>query len=126
MKLISLAVLFLSLTINQKDPTEIKLEGKYRMEYEANYVSENCTIKINGETYEKKLNNGSKRKGKVETLKQKFGKLFILKDKDSELEVDIQGKTYHVSDIIFFRTKKVNEKDEDALTVYAGKLIRIK
>lgn len=126
MKLLSFALLFFALTFNQKQQQEIKLEGKYKMEYEADYVSENCIIKISGDNYEKTLTNGSKRKGKIEVKKLKFGRLLILKDKGSELEVDIEGETYNPSDTIYFRTKKINEKDEDDMIVYGAKLIKIK
>lgn len=126
MKLFFFALLFLSLTTFQKKPQEIKLEGKYRMEYETRHSLENCIIKIKGKVYEKKLVNGAKRKGTVVEVKQKFGKLFILKDKGSELEVEMNGETYKPSDTIYFRTRKINEKDDDALTIYGAKLIKIK
>jgi mRNA-degrading endonuclease HigB of HigAB toxin-antitoxin module len=126
MKLILSVILLFSLAFDQNKPTEVKLEGKYRMEYEANYVSENCTINIKGNKYSKKLNNGSKRKGTIEIVKQKFGNLYVLKEKDSELEVNIGGRIFRVSDTIFFRTKKINEVDKNSLTIYSGKLIKIK
>ena len=126
MKNLLLILLFSTFVNAQKKPQEIKLEGKYRMEYEAQYASENCVIKIKDKLYEKKLSNGSKRKGKIEEQKLKFGKLLILKDNDSELEVEMDGETYKPSDTIYFRTRKVNEKNEDAMTVYGAKLIKIK
>ena len=126
MKHLFFVLLFSTFVNAQKKPQEIKLEGKYRMEYEAQYASENCIIKIKDKDYQKTLNDGSKRKGKIEEQKLKFGKLYILKDNNSKLEVEMDAETYKPSDTIYFHTKKQNEKDKDALTVFGAKLIKIK
>lgn len=127
MKLITFALLIFTLVSYQKQRQEIKLEGKYKMEYETEFASENCTIKIKGNKFEKKLNTGEKRKGIIEVQKLKFGKLFLLKELNSNLEVNVDGETYHPSDTIYFRTKRIDEKDDDsALIIYSGKLIKIK
>lgn len=128
MKLFLTALLFLSFAIDQKQPKEIKLEGTYRMEYETEYASENCIIQIKKQHYKKTLITGVKRKGNIEEVKLKFGSLLILKDNDSELEVELYGQTYKPSDTIYFRTKKVNEKEnnESAIVIYHGRLIKVK
>jgi uncharacterized protein YdeI (BOF family) len=113
--------------LNFQKAQEIKLEGKYKMEYETEFAANNCTIEINGVGYKKKLKNGKNVKGKIEVQKQKFTNLYILKDSNSDLEVDIVGKIYRVSDTIYFRTKNSSQKDnENDLTIYSGKLIKIK
>ncbi|WP_262710852.1 hypothetical protein [Flavobacterium franklandianum] len=43
-----------------------------------------------------------------------------------ELEVEMDGETYKLFDTIYFRTRKVYEKYEDAMTIYGAKLIKIK
>ena len=126
MKHLLFVLLFSTFVNAQKKPQEIKLEGKYKMEYKAQYASENCIIKIKDKLYEKKLSDDSKRKGKIEEQKLKFGKLLILKDNGSELEVEMDGETYKHSDTIYFRTRKINKKNEDELTIYGAKLIKIK
>jgi hypothetical protein len=125
MRYLLFVLLFSSFVNAQKKKQEIKLEGKYRMEYEELYISENCIIKINDSIYQKKLNDGSKRKGKIEEKKLKFTKLYILKDNNSQLEVEMDAETYKPSDTIYFRTKKQGEKEKDGLTIYSGKLIKI-
>ena len=125
MRYLLFVLLFSSFVNAQKKKQEIKLEGKYRMEYEELYISENCIIKINDSIYQKKLNDGSKRKGKIEEKKLKFTKLYILKDNNSQLEVEMNAETYRPSDTIYFRTKKQGEKEKDGLTIYSGKLIKI-
>lgn len=126
MRYLLFVLLFSTIVNAQKKKQEIKLEGKYRMEYEELYISENCVVKIKDSIYQKKLNDGSKRKGKIEVKKLKFTKLYILKDNNSQLEVEINAETYRPSDTIYFRTKKQAEKEKDGLTIYSGKLIKIK
>ena len=121
------ALILITCILNFQKAQEIKLEGKYKMEYETEFAVNNCTIEIHGLDYKKKLENGRKVKGKIEVQKKKFSNLYILKDHDSDLEVDIVGKTYRVSDTIFFRTKNSSQKDdENDMVIYSGKLIRIK
>lgn len=127
MKLFFTALLFVSFAVDQKQPKEIKLEGTYRMEYETEYASENCMIQIKKQHYKKTRDTGVKIKGNIEEVKLKFGSLLILKDKDSELEAELYGQTYNPSDTIYFRTKKVNEKEnnEEALVIYSARLIKV-
>ena len=127
MKLFTLISILFVFTSSQIQKQEIKLDGEYKMIYETEYTSENCIIKINGATYVKKLNNGSKKKGKITEQKLKVVKLFFLRDYESELEVEVMGDTYKPSDTIYFRTKKIGEKDNpDDIVISSGQLIKIK
>ena len=97
------------------------------MEFETEFADQNCLIKIKDKKFVRSLNTGHKIKGKVELIKLKFGQLYRLKSNKSNIEIDVEGSTYHPSDTIFFRTKRVGEKDsDDALTIYSGKLIKLK
>ncbi len=127
MKLFTLISLLFALTGSQKQNQEIKLDGKYKMLYETEYASENCIIKIKGANYEKKLNNGSKKKGKISEQKSKYVKLLFLQDNASELQVEVIADTYSSSDTIYFRTKKIGVKDNpDKIVISSGQLIKIK
>ena len=127
MKIFTLTLLLLSLSTLQREPTKIKLEGKYKMEFESDFAAQNCLVKIKENKYVKTFGNGLKKTGEIDILKLKFGQLFILKEKNSDIEVHVPGETYHPSDTIFFRTKKVDEKDDGgALTIYSGKLIKLR
>lgn len=127
MKFFSLISLLIALCGSQKPSQEIKLEGRYKMVYESEYSSENCTINIKGLQYEKRLNNGSKRTGHVSEEKLKFGKLYILKDNASELQVAIHSGDIGTSDTIYFRTKKIGQKDDTSkIIISSGQLIRLK
>ena len=127
MKIFTFILLFISLTTLQKEPTKIKLEGKYKMEFESDFVAQNCLVKIKGNKYVKTFDNGVNKNGTINILKLKFSQLLILKEKNSDIEVHVPDETFHPSDTIFFRTKKVDEKDAgDALTIYSGKLIKLR
>ena len=127
MKIFTFILLFISLTTLQKEPTKIKLEGKYKMEFESDFVAQNCLVKIKGNKYVKTFDNGVNKNGTINILKLKFSQLLILKEKNSDIEVHVPDETYHPSDTTFFRTKKVDEIDAGgALTIYSGKLIKLR
>ena len=106
---------------------EDKLKGKYKMEYEEEFSKENCTIDIKNDSYKKVLQNGNTRKGKVLEERDEFEKRFVLKDFESNLEVEILNDVEKFSDTIYFRTRKVDEKlDENLMIIYSGKLIKIR
>jgi hypothetical protein len=122
-----LIVVYFLFTTFQGKRQDIKLEGKYKMEYETEYSAHNCFINIRADKYTKSYTKGAKKKGEIETLKHKFGQRYVLREKGSNLEVYVEGTTYRPSDTIYFRTRRVDEKDDgSALTIYSGKLIKIK
>lgn len=93
------------------------------MEYDYNYSSQNGIVIFNGNTYARKQQNGKKIKGDVD-----YQKYFImLNDKKSNLQVSFPKREIG-NDTIYFRTKDLNDKsaNEMELTVYAGKLIKMK
>ncbi len=100
-----------------------KMNGKYKMEYDQNYNLQNGIIIFNEDTYTRKQLNGKKIKGDVD-----YQKYFIfLNDKESHLQVKFPRREMG-NDTIYFRTTDLsdNSDKEMELTVYAGKLIRIK
>jgi|LakMenEpi03Aug12_release.lakeMendotaPanAssembly.Ray.scaffolds.fasta_scaffold900539_2 hypothetical protein len=102
---------------------DVKMNGKYKMEYDYSYGSQNGIIEFNKDTYTRKQLKGKKIKGTVD-----YQKYFIfLNDKGSHLQVKFPKREIG-NDTIFFRTTDLNSKSdkEMGLTVYAGKLIRIK
>lgn len=127
MKLTSIAILLLLICGFQKTPQDIILEGKYKMEYETEYANQNCIINIKGSKYVKTFENKSKKKGTIELKKYKFGQEYILREKDSDLEVIVDGTTYKPSDTVYFRTKNINQKEsENGIIISSGKLIKLK
>ena len=62
MKLFIIA--FLSFHFGFFDIQEDKMSGKYKMEYEEKFSTQNCVITIKDSTYERKLLNGKTVKGK--------------------------------------------------------------
>jgi len=100
-----------------------QLNGKYRMEYEEDYTSQNCTIEFKNNFYKRKLSNGKIVKGAV--VYQDF--IVQLKDNTSNLQMDFLKQDIQ-KDTIFFRTKNVNEKstNEMDMIIYSGRLIKVK
>lgn len=102
---------------------DIKIKGKYKIEYDQEFNSQNGVIVFNKNTYTRHLLNGIKIKGFIE-----YQKYFILlKDEKNSLQVRFPKREIK-HDTIYFRTKDLNDKPdkEMELTVYAGKLIKIK
>ena len=117
-----IAVTVLTLAILSQTQ-EVKMKGKYKMEYDYIYVSQNGTINFNGSTYVRKLINGKKIKGNVDY--QKYA--ILLNDNNSSLQVKFPIRAIG-NDTIYFRTIDLNDKsvNNNPLSVYAGKLIKVK
>ena len=100
-----------------------RLQGKYRMEYEEKFMSQNCVITFNDSIYKRTLSNGKIIKGKVEYAKFEI----ILKDKTTNLKMNF-FKEEIKNDTIYFGTKGINEKpiNEMDISINSGKLIKIK
>ena len=116
--LLAFSCIFFGLIPNQE---KFKLTGKYQMQYEEKYRSENCLISFNDSIYVRRLPNGKSIKGHV------FYKNFLvsLKDDESNLQMDFLKQEIQ-KDTIYFGTKDVNEKPSNGLTINSGKLIKIK
>ena len=100
-----------------------KMSGKYKMEYDYSYGSHNGNINFEGDTYTRIELNGKKIKGNVD-----YQQYFIfLNDKKSNLQVKFPRREME-NDIIYFRTTDLNDKsvNNEQLTVYGGKLIKVK
>lgn len=119
MKLIISFFLFFSLLFQQ--PTY--LNGKYKMEFEEDYVVQNCMIEFKNNTYKRKLLNGKTIKGTIT-----YGNLTIqLKDNNSDLCMEL-FKNEIQNDTVFFGTKLLNKElsNDFDMTIYSGKLIKVK
>lgn len=106
----------------------IELNGKYSMIYEEKYSSENGTIEIKDKEFIKMM-NGQKYEGIIESKNNEFESLFILKTKDSKLEVHIEKESFFESEIIYFRTVDTaiaDNKKNNSIIVYSGRLEKIK
>lgn len=121
MKIFALSVLlgFFCLSKHQ----ESKLLGKYKMEYEEKYHSQNGSIIFNDSIYERKLVNGKVIKGKI--VYKEFS--IELKDAGTNLQMDFYRGDIN-KDTIFFGTRNLSNKpaDNNEIIINAGKLIRIK
>jgi hypothetical protein len=103
-------------------PQEVKLNGKYKMQYEEKYNAQNCIINFTDSTYTRKLPNGKTIRGII-----KYKKFNIsLKDENSFLQMDFMKRELQ-RDTIFFGTTDLNDKPSNSeLTVNSGKLIKIR
>lgn len=104
-------------------PEGAKMKGKYKMEYDYTYNSHNGIINFRANTYYRIESNGGKIKGDVD-----YQQYFIfLNDKKSNLQVKFPKREMG-NDTIYFRTMDLNNKsiNNEQLTVYGGKLIKIK
>ncbi|MFN4026240.1 MAG: hypothetical protein ACK4IZ_02205 [Flavobacterium sp.] len=102
---------------------DIKLKGKYRMEYEKNMSKNNCIIVFDESSYEKQLPNGKIIKGNIE-----YQNNFIkLSDEKSSLQMSLPKREVK-NDTIYFRTLDSLEviKQKKPLMIFTGKLIKIK
>jgi hypothetical protein len=120
-KLILISLLY-SLVCGFILPQEIKIKGRYEMQFEEEFVSQNCTIKFNKNYYKRKLSSGKTIIGKIEYSNQKI----ILKDKNTNLQMEFY-KEELANDTIYFRTKNIKNLREDIsgeIIIYSGKLIQ--
>ena len=103
----------------QKDQ---KLNGKYLMQYEQKYSSQNCVIAFHDSVYTRRISNGKSIKGHI--IYNKFS--VSLNDDKSNLEMDFARREMQ-KDTVFFGTKDLNDKlSSSDLTINLGKLIKIK
>lgn len=119
MKLIISFFLLFSLLLQQP----IYLNGKYKMEFEEDYVAQNCMIVFKNNTYKRKLLNGKTIKGTI----MYHNSTIQLKDNNSNLSMEL-FKNEIQKDTIFFGTKLLNKKSSDDfdMMIYSGKLIKVK
>lgn len=121
MKHIIISALVLSFTLFPIQ--DVKIKGKYKIEYDYSYGSQNGTITFDGDAYVRKQIDGRKVKGNID-----YQQYFIfLNDNKSHLQVKFPKREIS-NDTIYFRTIDLNDKsvNNDPLTLYAGKLIKIK
>ena len=104
-------------------PQDDRLRGKYIMQYEEKYLSENCTITFNDSIYKRRLSNGKTIKGIVEYTNFEI----ILRDKKTNLKMSFLKQEIQ-NDTIYFGTKSITDKpiDEMEISINAGKLIKTK
>lgn len=104
-------------------PQEERLNGKYIMQYEEKYISENCIITFTDSGYKRRLSSGKTIKGKVEYTNFEI----ILRDKNTNLKMSFLKQEIK-NDTIYFGTKNINDKpiDEMEISINAGKLIKVK
>jgi hypothetical protein len=102
---------------------EVRLNGRYFMQYEEKYISENCQIIFNDSVYKKRLGNGKIVKGSIEY--EKF--VVVLKDKENNLQMSFL-KEELLNDTIYFATKNIKDKPVNGMeiSISAGKLIKVK
>lgn len=117
MKYLLIAFLFSILII----PFEEGLEGKYKMVFEQEYSSQNCTINFNDNTYKRKLFDGKTLKGDIQYTNRDV----ILKDHSTGLQMKF-FKSDMANDTISFGTSHINDRDSGDIIIYSGQLIRLK
>lgn len=117
----TIIVMFYSILLVQTENE--KLKGKYKMEYDNGYEVQNGIIDFDKKTYTRNQNNGKKIKGEIDYQKH----FVFLNDKNSQLQVKF-AKREIGNDTIYFRTIDLNDKviNQNSLTIYASKLIKIK
>lgn len=101
------------------------LEGKYKMEFEEKFKSQNSIITFEKEIYRRKLPDGKIVKGKIEYSDQTI----LLTDKETSLQMEF-FKREMKNDTIYFKTKDLKEVEsknkKGGIAIYSGKLIRLK
>jgi hypothetical protein len=119
MKHLIITVVFLISLIQTEG---LKMKGKYKMEYDYSYGSQNGIINFDDNAYTRKQLNGKKIKGAID-----YQQYFIfLNDKESNLQVKFPIREMG-NDTIYFRTTDLSKPVENnLLSVYGGKLIKIK
>jgi hypothetical protein len=105
-------------------PQESTIKGRYEMQFEEEFNSQNCIVNFDGNIYKRKLSDGKTVKGKIEYSSQRI----LLKDKNTSLQMEFY-KDEMPNDTIYFRTKDLKKKNKDKdgeIVIYSGKLIRVK
>ena len=116
--LILFSALLISFMCTQK---EFKLNGKYIMQYEKEYNSQDCVVNFHDSIYTRILSSGKHVKGHI--IYKKFS--VSLNDDKSTLQMDF-AKTKIQRDTIFFGTKNTNDKPSNDLLLISGRLIKVK
>lgn len=113
------SILFTYFNQNQ----EVKLHGKYKMEFEEKFKEQNCVVTFNDSLYSRKLPNGKTIKGKVTYRKYHIS----LKDEKTNLQMDF-AKMQIGRDTIFFGTKDVSivDKNKSDIHIDNARLIKLK
>jgi hypothetical protein len=105
-------------------PQENVIKGKYVMQFEEEFNSQNCIVNFDENIYKRKLSNGKTVKGKIEYSSQKIH----LNDKNTSLQMEF-NKDEMPNDTIYFKTKDLRKESKDnegEIVIYSGKLIRMK
>ena len=104
-------------------PQDVKLKGKYKMEYEQEHKEQNGIIIFKGNTYVRQLANGKTVKGEI--LYGNFDITFF--DKTTNLQIEFSKHDIQ-KDTIYFGIKNVNHGPEKKgrIIIHSGKLIRTK
>jgi len=111
-----LLIVLLSLFIQTQD---VKLEGKYKIEYETKFQSQNGNITFKKDSYTRKLNAGGTVKGKV-----LYEKRFIkLTDENGKFEMVIINSDAKKDTIAFGTTDLTKPMDGGKIIIHSGKLI---
>lgn len=120
MKYLLVCTLMFTLFFIKQDQS---LVGKYEIQYESEYFSQNGNIEFKENIYERKLLNGQKIKGSI-TFENRD---IVLKDSNTGLEMRF-FKIHKNRDTIYFKTSKIDEQavPKTDITIYSGKLIKLK
>ncbi|WGK95143.1 MULTISPECIES: hypothetical protein [Flavobacterium] len=105
-------------------PQESMIKGRYEMQFEEEFNSQNCIVNFDGNIYKRKLSDGKTVKGKIEYSNQRI----LLKDTNTSLQMEFY-KDEMPNDTIYFKTKDLKNKNkgkEGEIVIYSGKLIRVK
>jgi len=104
---------------------EIKIKGKYEMQYEQKFKSQNCVVDFGSKTYKRKLADGKIVKGSVKYSDN----IVLLTDEGTFLQMEFYQDELQ-KDTIYFKTKDLKvEEDKNKKTgivIYSGKLIKLK
>ncbi len=101
-----------------------KMVGKYRMEFEQEFSSQNCIITFKDSIYERKLLKGKFTiVGEIEYKKYSI----LLKDKNSVYQMEFAKREIE-KDTVHFETSKRGDKiiDNKKIIINSGRLIKMK
>lgn len=92
------------------------------MQFEEEFVTQNCIVNFDDSVYKRKLSNGKTIKGNIEYSNQKI----LLNDKNTFLQMEFY-KEEMPNDTIYFKTRDIRKESNDnkgEIIIYSGKLIR--
>jgi hypothetical protein len=97
------------------------INGTYKMEFEDEYVKQNCIIKFKNNKYERSLANGATIRGTIDYQDLQV----VLKDDKSVIEMHFFKKNIN-KEVISFKTYETDKPDQDGdIVFYKGKLIKL-